>query len=89
MIAVGVIVFTLVKLRFSYVAGTAVTVFPFTVTVTSLLKVYPIFGNNITEYTYFFPLSNLVMIGKVLYATPSKYHTAMDNIDLLLSVEFK
>ena len=58
------------------VAATAITVFPFTVTETSLPKVYPFFGNSIIPYTYFFPLSNAVMVGKVLYAPPSEYHAA-------------
>ena len=57
-------------------AETAVTVFPFTVAVTSLLKLYSLSGISRTEYTYFFPLSNAVMVGKVLYIPSLECHMA-------------
>ena len=73
---VGVIVLTLGRLKYPSVAGTAVTAFPVHRSGDFSGEVIFSFRHQQNGIYIFFPLSNAVMVGKVLYISSSECHMA-------------
>ena len=79
-VTVGIVIVLMAGIYIEPPTNGAATFSPFTVITVSLLKEYPSFGFSIREYTYFFPHSNFVMVGREPCEPLSEYQAATGSL---------